>query len=118
MRTTDVSGAVLQGFGYQRDRVGNLTAIEDLAATPLPGAGEGIYLALEYFENEGVTRDWIRECSPKKIVDQARTRNTGNSLTFFDSLVWGCQNDKVDYETAMAASENPSEFNRALRGIT
>ncbi|NNC90486.1 MAG: Flp pilus assembly complex ATPase component TadA [Akkermansiaceae bacterium] len=83
----------------------------------LPRNGGGLFLALEHLQNEAVTRKWIRECNLPEIADLLHRVDSPANASFLRHLVAAAEQDILDVEVARAACPNPSDFDRALKGI-
>ena len=84
----------------------------------LPSAdGEGLVPVTEFLENEGATRNWIRENKSTELSDFLQRRQPG-SKAFIDSILAAFNDGRITQETAELACGNPQEFRRAVRGIS
>ena len=83
-----------------------------------PGTDGGLILAVETLQNQGATRTFIRDSRYPEIVDFMNRNDNPDNVTFTQSLVALAQAGQVSEEEAAAASGNPNEFKRAMRGIT
>ena len=84
----------------------------------LPATQGGMVLASEYFSNFGAMRKYIADGSMADIADaMARSRDVG-AQNFVSSISKLVADQKVSEEVAAAASDNPQELMRTLRGIS
>lgn len=84
----------------------------------LPRLGGGLFLALEYLQNEAATRRWIQESKLTEIQDHLRKGGSVTHCSLLDYLVAATQQGFVDAEVARSACPRPQDFDRAMRGIT
>jgi len=84
----------------------------------VPDVSGGRVLALEHFANVGATREWIENVELSQLEEFIAKGDTAENRTFLAYLVHHCQQGRVDAAIAEQASSNPTEFRRALRGIS
>jgi pilus retraction protein PilT len=84
----------------------------------LPRFGGGLFLALEYFQNEAATRRWILEHKLGDLQDHLHKANSPSQCSLLDYLVASTQQGFLDPEVARSACARPQDFDRAMRGIT
>jgi len=84
----------------------------------VPDVSGGRVLALEHFANVGATRDWIENVEMPQLEEFIAKGDTPENRTFLAYLVHHCKEGRVDPAIAEQASNNPTEFRRALRGIS
>jgi len=84
----------------------------------LPRPDGGLFLAIEHLHNESAARKWIRERKYAELVDLLNRGDSPNNCSFLRYLVAATQQGILDAEVARAASPNPQDFDRTLRGIT
>jgi twitching motility protein PilT len=119
------------GIVESLDRIGNLirstTGALSLLASQLIGVisqqllprhGGGLFLALEYFQNEAATRRWILEHKLSELQDHLHKANSPSQCSLLDYLVASTQQGFLDPEVARSACARPQDFDRAMRGIT
>jgi pilus retraction protein PilT len=113
------------------DRLGNLirstTGALNLLASQLigvisqqllPRSGGGLFVALEYFQNEAATRRWILEHKLGDLQDHLHKASSPTLCSLLDYLVASTQQGFLDPEVARSACARPQDFDRAMRGIT
>jgi twitching motility protein PilT len=84
----------------------------------LPRLGGGLFLALEYFQNEAATRRWILDHKLSELQDHLHKANSPSQCSLLDYLVASTQQGFLDPEVARSACARPQDFDRAMRGIT
>lgn len=84
----------------------------------LPRSGGGLFLALEYLQNEAATRRWILEKRFSELQDHLQKSKDPNNCSLLQYLVAATQQGFLDAEVARAACARPQDFDRAMRGIT
>ena len=84
----------------------------------LPRPDGGLFPALEYFQNEAVTRRWILEGRTAEIQDHLHKNRGGTNCSLLDYLVAAAQEGCIDVEVARSACPRPQDFDRAMRGIS
>lgn len=84
----------------------------------LPRLGGGLFVALEYFQNEAATRRWILEHKLSELHDHLHKANSPSQCSLLDYLVASTQQGFLDPEVARSACARPQDFDRAMRGIT
>lgn len=84
----------------------------------LPRAGGGLFLALEYMQNEAATRRWIQENRLTELQDHLLKSGNSNNCSLLGYLVAAVKQGYLEAETARAACARPQDFDRAMRGIT
>ena len=84
----------------------------------LPRLGGGLFLALEYFQNEAATRRWILEHKLSELQDHLHKSSGPGQCSLLDYLVAASQQGFIDPEIARSACPRPQDFDRAMRGIT
>jgi twitching motility protein PilT len=83
----------------------------------LPKAGGGLFPALEYMQNEAVTRRWIVEKRLSELQDHLGNSETDTCCSALDYLVASVKQGYLDTDVARGACSRPQDFDRALRGI-
>jgi len=84
----------------------------------LPGAGGGVALASEYFTNFGATRKLIAEDKLPELTDLMARSDAQSGRSLLSALVDLVEAGQITEEVAAAATGNPQELQRALRGIS
>lgn len=84
----------------------------------LPRLGGGVFLALEYMQNEAATRRWILENKLTELQDHLQKSNGVTNCSLLDYLVASTHQGFVDPEIARSACPRPQDFDRAMRGIS
>lgn len=84
----------------------------------LPRTGGGIFLALEYLQNEGATRRWILEERLTELLDHLHKTTDTTRCSFLNYLVASVHQGFLEPEVARAACARPQDFDRAMRGIS
>lgn len=84
----------------------------------LPRLGGGLFLALEYMQNEAATRRWIVENRLTDLQDHLLKSNEANNCSLLEYLVASVQQGYLDAEVARGACARPQDFDRAMRGIS
>src|SRR5690606_30005080 len=84
----------------------------------LPRAGGGLFLALEYLQNEAATRRWILEKRFPELQDHLQKSKDPNNCSLLQYLVAAAQQGFLEADVARAACARPQDFDRAMRGIS
>ncbi|MCP5547152.1 MAG: Flp pilus assembly complex ATPase component TadA, partial [Akkermansiaceae bacterium] len=84
----------------------------------LPRLGGGLIPALEYFQNEAVSRKWIVERRFGDLQDHLRKSGNPSNCSLLDYLVASTRQGFLDADVARSACPRPQDFDRAMRGIT
>jgi pilus retraction protein PilT len=84
----------------------------------LPATHGGMALATEYFSNFGAMRKYIADGKMADLADAMARSDTLSAQNFVSSISKLVIDRLVSQETAAAASDNPQELIRALRGIS
>lgn len=84
----------------------------------LPRLGGGLFVALEYFQNEAATRRWILEHKLTELQDHIQKNNSPSQCSLLNYLVLATEQGFVDPEIARSACSRPQDFDRAMRGIS
>lgn len=84
----------------------------------LPRLGGGLFPALEYMQNEAITRRWIVENRLTDLQDHLLKSNDGNNCSLLEYLVASVQQGYLEPDIARAACSRPQDFDRAMRGIS
>jgi pilus retraction protein PilT len=85
----------------------------------LPAAdGSGYVPVCEYMENSGAIRGWIRGERLNEVRDHMKRPQTPGCYSFLKALVTLCQQGRIDPAVASSAVNNPSDFDRAIRGLS
>jgi twitching motility protein PilT len=100
----------------RRTLAGQLLGI--LCQRLLPALQGGMALAVEYFSNFGVMRKYIAEGSMGDLADVMARSRDASAQSFVSSISRLVADQVVSEEVAAAASDNPQELVRALRGIS
>ena len=83
----------------------------------LPRPDGGLFPALEYFQNEAVTRRWILEGRTPELQDHLHKNRGDANCSLLDYLVAAVQQGCIDPDIARSACPRPQDFDRAMRGI-
>lgn len=84
----------------------------------LPRSDGGLFLALEYLQNEAATRRWILEKRFTELQDHLQKSKDPNNCSLLQYLVAATKQGILDADVARAACARPQDFDRAMRGIT
>jgi twitching motility protein PilT len=85
----------------------------------LPRSDEqGVFLATEYLENSGAIKPWVRHEQLPEIRDYLNRSHGEGARSFMASLLEATRAGLINAEVAQQASASPSDFARALRGLT
>jgi twitching motility protein PilT len=84
----------------------------------LPRLGGGLFPALEYMQNEAVTRRWIVESRLADLQDHLLKSNEANNCSLLEYLVASVTQGYLEADVARAACPRPQDFDRAMRGIS
>jgi len=84
----------------------------------LRGLQKKLFLVAEHFENQAATRNWIRRGGGTELLDFIQSATTPENLHMTQALVQAVKGGTISMETALDAAPVPSEFQRALMGIT
>lgn len=84
----------------------------------LPATDGGMVLAAEYFSNFGVMRKYIADGKMADLGDAMARSDALSAQNFVSSISRLVIDRLVSEEVATAASDNPQELMRALRGIS
>lgn len=84
----------------------------------LPGIDGHLKLACEYLENDGATRNWIREGKHRELTDFLLRPQQANTRDMLSSIIELYQKGTISEETARQSSPTPSDFDRQVRGIS
>jgi pilus retraction protein PilT len=84
----------------------------------LPRPDGGLFAALEYFQNEAVTRRWILEGRTPELQDHLQKNRSGMNCSLLNHLVAATQQGFIDADIARSACARPQDFDRAMRGIS
>ena len=84
----------------------------------LPRLGGGLFPALEYLQNEAVSRRWIVERRLGDLQDHLRKGAGGTNCSLLEYLVASTRQGFVEADVARSACPRPQDFDRAMRGIT
>jgi pilus retraction protein PilT len=84
----------------------------------LPGIDGELKLVCEYLENDGATRNWIRDGRYREIIDHLLRPQQAHARDMLTSIIELYQAGHVEEKVARYASPNPSDFDRKVRGIS
>ena len=84
----------------------------------LPGIDGSLKLVCEYLENDGATRNWIREGRYRDIIDHLLRPQQSHACDMLTSVIKLYQEGHVEADVARNASPNPGDFDRRVRGIS
>jgi pilus retraction protein PilT len=84
----------------------------------LPRPDGGLFPALEYFQNEAVTRRWILEGRTAELQDHLQKNRGGLNCSLLNHLVAATQQGIINADVARSACARPQDFDRAMRGIS
>jgi pilus retraction protein PilT len=84
----------------------------------LPRTGGGLFLALEYLQNEAATRRWILEERLTDLQDHLLKSTAPTRCASLSYLVASVHQGFLEPEVARAACTRPQDFDRAMRGIS
>ncbi len=102
--------------GLRRTLSGQLLGI--LCQRLLPGIHGGMIVAAEYFSNIGAMRKYIADGRMPELADAIARSPAESAQSFVTSISKLVLDQLVSEEVAAAASDNPQELTRALRGIS
>jgi pilus retraction protein PilT len=80
-------------------------------------ADEGRILAVEHFENQGVTRKWILEGKFRELAEFIGRGDNPANVTLLQSLVALVKAGRLSEAMALEITPNPPDLQRQLRGI-
>ncbi len=83
----------------------------------VPTLGGGIAAALEYFANSGAVSKYLAEGSLAELADLIANPRTQETRSLTQDLIAKLSAGRISEETARAYAPEPTEINRALRGI-
>jgi pilus retraction protein PilT len=72
----------------------------------------------EYLTVGGAVREWLRENAMDKVRDYMKRGQADQCQTQQQALADAYNTEKVSYEEVMAHAQNPTELDRAIRGIS
>ncbi len=107
---------VTEHESIRRTLSGQLLGI--LSQRLLPAKTGGLVLATEYFTNLAATRKYIDEGRLTELQDLIARGDGQTASSLMTSLAAKVREGQISEETALAASTNPQELRRALRGIS
>jgi pilus retraction protein PilT len=84
----------------------------------LPRKGGGLFPALEYMQNEAVTRRWILENRLTDLQDHLLKSPQASNCSLLEYLVASVRQDYLEPDVARGACARPQDFDRAMRGIS
>lgn len=84
----------------------------------LPATDGGLALAVEYFENAGVSRTYIEEGRGTDLRDWLERSTDDSAMSLMRSVAALCRAGRVSEAAALAAVDKPGELARVLRGIS
>jgi twitching motility protein PilT len=84
----------------------------------LPGIDGSLKLVSEYLQNEGATRTWIREGRYRDLSDHMQRPEDAHTRNMLSSIVQSFQAGEIGAQIARDSSPNPTDFDRAIRGIS
>ncbi len=84
----------------------------------LPAAGGGLTLVTEHLENTGAIRPWIRAEKLPDIRDYIQREQSTVAKSFLRSLVEAVEQGRINADVAQNASSQPTDFLRALKGLS
>ncbi|MGI8603502.1 MAG: type IV pilus twitching motility protein PilT [Verrucomicrobiales bacterium] len=85
----------------------------------LPRADEkGVFLVTEHLENSGAVKPWIRQEKLPEIRDYLNREHGQSARSFTHSLLEATRAGIISADVAQQASASPSDFVRALRGLS
>jgi pilus retraction protein PilT len=84
----------------------------------LPALPAGVVLAAEYFSNIGAMRKYVADGQMPELADAIARSDPQSAQNFVLAVSRLVQAHRVAEDVAAAASDNPQELKRALRGIS
>lgn len=84
----------------------------------LPGIDGTLKLVSEYLQNEGATRNWIREGRYRDLSDHMQRPEDASTRNMLTSIVQAYHVGLIGAQIARDSSPNPIDFDRAIRGIS
>jgi twitching motility protein PilT len=84
----------------------------------LPGIDGTLKLVSEYLQNEGATRNWIREGRYRDLSDHMQRPEDASTRNMLTSIVQAYHAGLIGAQIARDSSPNPIDFDRAIRGIS
>ena len=84
----------------------------------LRGQKKKLFLVAEHFENQAATRNWIRHGGGTELLDFIQNSTQPENQHMTQALVRAVKNGDISMETGLAAAPVPSEFRRAVMGIS
>jgi pilus retraction protein PilT len=84
----------------------------------LPRSEGGLMLAVEHFQNEAITRNWIRDGQLTNITDHLNRNDNPANRSFVQFLSDAVSQGFIESHVARQASPNPQDFDRLQRGIS
>lgn len=84
----------------------------------LPGLNDDLVLVVEYVQNEGAVRNWLRNRDISKIEDFVARGGSPGTRSFLSSIVEAVREEKISVETGEEFCGNVVEYRRALRGVS
>jgi len=84
----------------------------------LPRLGGGLFVALEYFQNEAASRRWILDHKLSELQDHIQKNHSETQCSLLNYLVYAALHGFVDPDVARSACPRPQDFDRAMRGIS
>ncbi len=84
----------------------------------LPRSGGGLFVALEYMQNEAATRRWILENRLTELQDHLLKSTEATNCSLLEYLVASVKQGYLDADVARSSCARPQDFDRAMRGIT
>ena len=84
----------------------------------LPGVDGSLKMVSEYLQNDGAVRSWIREGRYRDIIDHLERPEDAQTRNMLTSIVQTYQAGLIGAQIARDSSPNPTDFDRAIRGIS
>ena len=84
----------------------------------LPGLDGSLKLVSEYLQNEGAVRTWIREGKYRDLADHLQRPEDAHTRNMLTSIVQTYHAGHIGAQIARDSSPNPTDFDRAIRGIS
>ena len=84
----------------------------------LRGQKKKLFLVAEHFENQAATRNWIRQGGGTELLDFIQNSGLPENRPMTQALVQAVNSGDISMETGLAAAPIPSEFRRAVMGIS
>jgi len=81
------------------------------------GSGDGLVLACEYFQNEGMIRSVIAERRWGELADALTHGSVAHSQTMTQSIASLALSGQITESVALSVAPKPTELQRMLRGI-